>query len=237
MKYPKLYYCNVHRFLLGNSPMERQALTCPVCGAPHRKTVPSDAAQVRCSYCAATIIVPTNLPRCPNHPDILATAVCNDCGNDYCRDCLYSYEVGGNGDRGTLQLCSNCLSRRHASRAEHIVLAGIVLLFGGLLYALADPILGILFVAVFALPVFAYGIYSVRSFRSTGVLPFARTAVEKQKPYQDTQLMYQDTLAEFAKSFGVVRGTLLLENRIKAYMNDGLSKEEAIRKLAEDIDY
>jgi uncharacterized membrane protein YccF (DUF307 family) len=116
-------------------------------------------------------------------------------------------------------------------------LAGIVLLFGGLLYALADPILGILFVAVFALPVFAYGIYSVRSFRSTGVLPFARTAVEKQKPYQDTQLMYQDTLAEFAKSFGVVRGTLLLQNRIKAYMNDGLSKEEAIRKLAEDIDY
>jgi hypothetical protein len=49
--------------------------------------------------------------------------------------------------------------------------------------------------------------------------------------------MYQDTLAEFVKSFGAVRGTLMLENRLKAYMNDGLSKEEAIRKLAEDINY
>jgi hypothetical protein len=106
-----------------------------------------------------------------------------------------------------------------------------------LLYAFADPIFGILFVAVFALPVIAYGIYSVRSVRSTGVLPFRSTEAEKEKPYRDTQLMYQDTLAEFAKSFDVVRGTLLLENRIKAYMNDGLSKEEAISKLAEDVDY
>ncbi len=216
--------------------MERPALTCPVCGAPHRKTVPSDAAQVRCIYCGATIIVPTTLPRCPNHPEILATAVCNDCGNDYCRDCLYSYEVGGNGDRGTLQLCSNCLSRRHAKKGEEIVLAGILVLVFGALYALADPLLGILFIVVFAVPVIAYGIYSIRTSQSTGGFPFESDTVERQKP-EDTQLMYQDTLAEFVRSFGVVRGTLMLENRLKAYMNDGLSKEEAVRRLAEAIDY
>ena len=111
------------------------------------------------------------------------------------------------------------------------------MLFGGVLYALAVPIFGILFIVVFAVPVIAYGIYSVRTSQSTGGFPFEGTAVEKQKQYQDTQLMYQDTLAEFAKSFGVVRGTLMLENRIKAYMIDGLSKEEAIRKLAEDVGY
>jgi hypothetical protein len=80
--------------------MERQALTCPVRGAPHRQTVPSDVAQVRCRYCGAAIIVPASAPRCPNHPDILATAVCNDCGGDFCRDCLTAFEVGGDGERG-----------------------------------------------------------------------------------------------------------------------------------------
>ena len=217
--------------------MERQALTCPVCGAPHRKTVPSDVAQVRCSYCGAAIIVPTNVPRCPNHPDLLATAFCNDCGSDFCRDCLTPFEVGGDGERGILQLCSNCLSRRHASRAERIVLAGIVLLFGGMLYALAVPIFGILFIVLFAVPVIAYGIYSVRTFRSIGGFPFGETGVEKQKPNQDIHLVYQDTLTEYVKSFGVVRGTLMLENRIKAYINDGFSREEAVRRLAEDIAY
>jgi len=116
-------------------------------------------------------------------------------------------------------------------------LAGIFLLFVGVLYALADPTWGILFTVVFAVPVTAYGVYSVRASRSTGGFPSEETAAEKQKQYQDIHLMYQDTLTEYVKSFGVVRGTLMLENRIKAYMNDGLSKEEAVRKLAEDIEY
>jgi len=34
-----------------------------------------------------------------------------------------------------------------------------------------------------------------------------------------------------------VRGSLMLENRIKVYMKDGLNKEEAIRKFAEDEGY
>ncbi len=106
----------------------------------------------------------------------------------------------------------------------------------GVFGMLASPVLGVLFIAVFALPVFAYGIYSVRSSGSTGGFPSESDTIERRKP-EDTQLMYQDTLAEFVKSFGVVRGTLMLENRLKAYMNYGLSKEEAVRKLAEDIDY
>jgi len=105
-----------------------------------------------------------------------------------------------------------------------------------MLYALADPLWGILFIVVLPVPIIAYGIYSIRKSQSTGGFPFESDTIERPKP-EDTQLMYQDTLTEFVKSFGVVRGTLMLENRIKAYMNDGLSKEEAVRKLAEDIDY
>jgi hypothetical protein len=105
------------------------------------------------------------------------------------------------------------------------------------LYALVEPVWGILFILVFAVPIIAYGIYSVRTSQSIGSFPLGRTDIEREKSYRNTQLMYQDTLAEFVKSFGAVRGTLMLENRLKAYMNDGLSKEEAIRKLAEDINY
>jgi len=217
--------------------MERQALTCPVCGAPHRKTIPSGVAQVRCSYCGAAIIVPTNAIRCPNHPDLLATAVCNDCGGDFCRNCLSPFEVGEDGEGGILQLCSSCLSKRRSDKAERIVLVGIACLIFGVLFMVGDPVVGILFTLVIAVPAIAYGVYSARSSQAADDSSFANSSVEKQKLDQDPQLMYQYTLAEYVKSFGVVRGTLMLDNRIKAYMNDGFSREEAVRRLAEDMAY
>jgi hypothetical protein len=218
--------------------MERQALTCPICGAPYRRAVPSGVAQVRCSYCGAAILVPTNAPRCPNHPDLMATAVCNDCGGNFCRNCLTPFEVGEDGERGVLQLCSNCLSERHSKRAEEIVWGGFLLLLFGLFSMLIDPILGILFIALLAAPIIVYGLHSVRSSYAAGAIASGEyEAVRKQKQYRATQEMYQDTLTEFVKSFGVVRGSIMLENRIKAYMQEGLSKEEAIRRLAEDVGY
>jgi len=217
--------------------MERQALTCPVCGAPHRKTVPSGVVQVRCSYCGAAIMVPTNVPRCPNHPDLLATAVCNDCGGSFCRGCLTPFAVGGDGESGTLQLCFNCLSHRRLNRAESVIFVGIAGLILGVLFMVGDLAVGILFILVISVPAFAYGIYSARSSQVAGGTPSENTAVERQKPDQDPHQMYQETLAEYVKSFGVVRGAMMLENRIKAYLNDGFSREEAIKKLAEDLAY
>ncbi len=217
--------------------MERQALICPVCGAPYRKTVPSGVAQVRCSYCGATILVPSKAPRCPNHPDLLATAVCNDCGNSYCRDCLTALEVGGDGERGVLQLCSNCYSRRHLDRAEQTVIVGILLLLFSVFAMFISLFAGILLLVLLAIPIIIYGVHSARSSSVDEDFPSEDYGVEKERPHRGTQEMYQDTLREFVKSFGVVRGTLMHENRIKAYMKDGLSKEEAIRRLAEDIEY
>ena len=100
-----------------------------------------------------------------------------------------------------------------------------------------DPVVGILFTLVIAVPAIAYGVYSARSSQAADDSSFANSSVEKQKLDQDPQLMYQYTLAEYVKSFGVVRGTLMLDNRIKAYMNDGFSREEAVRRLAEDMAY
>ncbi len=123
--------------------MELQAFVCPVCVAPHRRAVPSGVVQVKCVYCGATIVVPIDSPRCPNHPDVLATAVCNDCGSDYCRACLSAYEVKGNGEGGILQLCSNCLARRGLERAERAILVGILVAFLGVLGLLVNRILGV----------------------------------------------------------------------------------------------
>jgi len=218
--------------------MERQALICPVCGAPHRRAVPSGVAQVRCSYCGAAIVVPTNALRCPNHPDLLATAVCNDCGGNYCRDCLTAYEIQGESEGGVLQLCSDCLARRHLSRAERTVLFGLLLVVFGIFFMLANLVLGFLWIAFFAVPTIVYGLHSARRSDSKGALPFReQTATPKEKPYRPVQEIYQDMLAEFVRSFGMVHGSLMLENRIKAYMKDGLNREEAIRRFAEDEGY
>lgn len=218
--------------------MERQALICPVCGAPHRRAVPSGVAQVRCSYCSAMIIVPTNAPFCPNHPDLLATAICNDCGGNYCRDCLTAYEIRGESEGGVLQLCSDCLARRHLGRAERTVLLGLLFVLFGIFFVIASPVLGILWIALFAVPTIVYGLYSARRSNNRRAFLFReQTASRKEKPYRPVQEIYQDLLADFVRSFGMVHGSLMLENRIKAYMEEGLSREESIRKFAEDEGY
>ena len=218
--------------------MERQALICPVCGAPHRRAVPSGVVQVKCSYCGAAIVVPIDAPRCPNHPDVLATAVCNDCGNGYCRDCLSAYEVKGDSERGTLKLCSNCLTRRYVGRAERTIIIGVIFAFFGIFAMMANPIFGIFLIAFLAVPIIIYGVYSAR--RPHGKAPFRSAeyaAFRADKYSRTTQEIYRDTLNEFVKSYGPVHGSIMLENRLKAYMKEGFSREEAIRRLAEDQGY
>jgi hypothetical protein len=118
-----------------------------------------------------------------------------------------------------------------------VIFVGIAGLILGVLFMVGDLGLGILFILVIAVPAIAYGVYSARSSQAAVGAASESTEVESQKPDQDPHQMYQETLAEYVKSFGVVRGSFMLENRIKAYMNDGSSREEAIRKLAADLAY
>ncbi len=217
--------------------MERQALICPVCGAPHRRAVPSGVVQVKCVYCGATIVVPTDAPRCPNHPDVLATAVCNDCGSNYCRSCLSAYEVKGNGG-GFLQLCSHCLTKRYLDRAERTILVGIILALGGAFYLLIVPVLGVFVIAFVATPIIIYGIYSARRLDGKQASPPLEYAkLDEEKSDRTSQEIYRDTLNEFVRSYGLVHGSIMLENRLKAYVKEGYSRDEAVRRLAEDQGY
>ncbi len=211
--------------------MERRALICPVCGAPHRRAVPSGVVQVKCIYCGAAIVVPADASRCPNHPDILATAVCNDCRSSYCRDCLSAYRL----EDGILQLCSNCLARRHTKRAEAITLTGFLIALLGVFSTIFYPVIGILTIALFAAPLIVYGVHSLRRpYRQGLPLSGGYIAVNEEKPFRTTQEIHRDLLDEFVKSYGGVHGSIMLENRLKSYMKEGFSREAAIRQLAED---
>jgi glycerol uptake facilitator-like aquaporin len=105
----------------------------------------------------------------------------------------------------------------------------------GVVFMLASLVAGLVF-AVVAVLIIIYGVYSARSSQMVGAFPSESTVAEK-KSRRTTQEMYQDTVAEFIKSFGAVHGILMLENRIEAYTNEGLSREEAIRKIVEDLGY
>lgn len=96
--------------------MVEEAFICPFCGAPHRTLIPAGAVQVKCRYCGATVLVPPRLggavQRCPNHPDILAVGLCNDCGKSYCDRCLYIHKVKD----GRLHVCSKCYENRNTMK-------------------------------------------------------------------------------------------------------------------------
>lgn len=110
--------------VIGSQDGEEKALACPVCNAPYRKLIHPGATQIRCDYCGAAVLVPPHLggpiQHCPNHPDVYATSVCNDCGQGFCDSCLYVFDVRD----GRLYLCPECYeSRRKSVRAGYLAIA------------------------------------------------------------------------------------------------------------------
>jgi len=210
--------------------MERVALVCPVCGAPYRDTIPVGMAQVKCHYCGASIVIPTTAPRCPNHPHLIAGVLCNDCGRTFCRDCLSPYFVQGQDDSGTLFLCDSCLAKRNAEKAEYPFLVGVFLLILGVFAFIIYPMVGILWIVFLSVPAMAYGILKRRRFRQEYL-----TYGEK-KPEASFQQIEAKVVSEYTKTYRV-HASVLLENRLKSYMKEGMSYEEALRRLAEDEGY
>ncbi len=110
---------------------DKEAFTCPFCGAPYRTLIPAGAVQVNCAFCKSIILVPPRLggtvQRCPNHPDVLAVGLCNDCGKSYCDRCLYIHKV----EQGVLHLCSVCYKRRQGNPIVwRMILLVMIVIFG-----------------------------------------------------------------------------------------------------------
>jgi len=93
--------------------LAEEVLVCPFCGAPHSESIPAGVVQVKCHYCGAEVLVPPRLggaiQRCPNHPEVLALGLCNDCGKSFCDQCLYVLEA----EQSRLNVCSKCYESRN----------------------------------------------------------------------------------------------------------------------------
>lgn len=82
---------------------QAEQIMCPVCGGP--VLIRHSDSLNHCSYCASPILGPDQSRNCANHPDILATEVCQVCGDLICKDCTEK-RVGEYG--GKLLTIVNC---------------------------------------------------------------------------------------------------------------------------------
>jgi len=183
-------------------------------------------------------MVPSDLPRCPNHPDRVAVSFCNDCRQSYCDGCLSNYAVEGRSGGGYLYLCPGCLQSRYLDAADRYIVVGVVSLIIGFLIFLVQPFMGAFMIVILGLPMLAYGFYKRRLYvkdTSARVEGEKTTVEEKSQPM--SQDIYLGMLIEYTRMFGTVHASIMLENEVRSYMETGLTREEAIRKLAEDRGY
>lgn len=203
---------------------ERETITCPSCGAPYSEDIPDNVAQVKCKYCKSVILLPSNLravPRCPNHTDTVAMTLCNDCGGAFCPECLHIYQLRG----GKIYLCSFCLKRRRVVEL-FILSVGTALAFIITLFAIPSSIyIFIIFGAAFLLLAVAI-LYTLIRF------PRKEIAKPPSLSTSDPEALYWLLWRDYTRNFGVT-GPTVLGRRIQSYLEQGFSREEAIRRLAE----
>jgi len=174
--------------------------------------------------------------RCPNHPDKLACGKCNDCGENFCDECLTAYALNTQNEKAVLYLCPDCLRKRRAEKANAMILGGIFLIllgvFSGLVMLPAGILLGVMGVA-FA----AYGIS-----QGTGTFQGSTTAEPQAEEEEGAVTGDQDLQAErdygklltyYVDHWGARTGIELLDNEIKAYTRRGQSFAFAVNKICE----
>ena len=227
---------------------EAKAVTCPFCGAPYRKFIPSNALQLKCTYCGGIFLVPQEisgrLPKCFNHDDRLAIGLCNDCGENFCSECLYIYDLQTRDTEATLHLCLECLTKRHRKEADSFLYASVFfLLFGGIYALMTVPIglLGGIFVAIiFLILGIAMALYG---FSRKSELPHELTIKDVREEHEimktefagmeevDATELYNELLKKYINHWGLDTGTDLLDKEISAYLRHGTDFEEAVRKI------
>lgn len=224
-------------------PEKPEMIICPFCGGVYREPISLGTAQVKCKYCGGTVLVPPHFGgeiwRCPNHPDVFAVGLCNDCGGRYCDSCLYFYSL----EQGTLHLCPDCFKARKSREASGILWIGVLFVFFGFIFAAAGRnaeeslAMGAVFLGFFAVPTFAWGFYK-RSHIPKGLsVRENRESIEREKKIQQslaghsTYELYNMLVGDYIHALGP-RAFYALEREIDVYMDMGLSRSEAIRKLA-----
>jgi len=216
-----------------------KAVLCPFCGAPYREFIPTNALQLECQYCGGVFLVPPEIggiPQCSYHIDRLSIGICNDCGKNFCGECLHVYNLETKGANAILYLCSACLKRRHVKNANGFIYVGFMLLLSGALYSLFVIPIGILFLLLGCGAVI-YGF----SKRSATLEEFTIDELNLQREKRKTELaemegadveeLYSELLTRYINHWGLATGTELLDSEIGAYTRHGVSFSEAVKKI------
>jgi len=218
-------------------------IACPFCGAPQRDIVTPNVAQLRCEYCGTIFPVSPHLrdiARCPNHPEIFATGLCNDCGENFCTRCLHIYNLKTQSDEATLYLCPECFSRRELEKADASIWFGALFIAIGFFVALINVLGGILLILFTSVPMILYGIYrrgsilteKQRKDEERNVILKEENEVAELTQDVDTDALYSKMLAQYMMRWGVANAKELLDSEIRPYIRSGLTYDEAVCKVA-----
>ena len=227
---------------------EAKAVTCPFCGAPYREVIPTDALQLECHYCGGIFLVPPEIrggiSQCLNHPDRLAVGICNDCGENFCSECLHIYNLQIKNTETTLYLCPECLKERHNKETDSVIYAGVFFLFFSGVCAfigMSTEFSEGFFIAI-SFFVLGIGIASY-GFLKRSELPQELTVGEVRVEHEKNRSMfandedaeatelYEELLRKYVKHWGVNTGADLLDKEIAAYLRHGADFSEAIKKI------
>jgi hypothetical protein len=231
----------------GEQFLENDTLTCPYCGAPHRDKIPQGTIQVKCKYCGGNIMVPTFfggvIQRCTNHSEILAVGLCNDCGQSYCDNCLSRQKV----EDGTLFLCPTCRSKREDRKTISLLSMGLFVFIMGMFFAFAVPVpqnivIGAFLFVFLASPFLIWGIYRMFTPPHVDTLKAIRERGKQQEEEPMTitiekappSLVYDRLLNKYLRIYDPKVAYDALERRIQLYRLSGMSRSEAVRKIAEE---
>jgi len=221
---------------------------CPFCGAPQRMIIPDGTLQVKCPYCGGVILVPPWLGgktvRCVNHPERLAVGVCNDCGRNFCAECLYIYNLRARDAKATLYLDQKCLRKRYAEKANKTMFSGMAIVAYGVFFSMISLAFGIfislafgIFIIICGAALIAYSIFKSREIPPE--VAIGRTLMERQRIEADPRLkkavdaekLYNELLTEYVHKWGGRTGIDLLRSEISAYTRQGVSFPEAVNRI------
>jgi len=220
---------------------ETKDIRCPFCGAPYKKLVPSNALQLKCAYCGAMYRVPPrigiDIPQCANHRDRFAVGICDDCQQNFCSDCIEIYDFKTRDGSATLHLCPRCLNKRETDKANSYVIGGILTIIFGVIFAAMLLPLGI-FILIIGIGEIVYGIRK----RPAEEAEVFEQEVEAETPeempvpveaeqMEDADMLYGRLLSKYIEHWGLLNGTQVLDNEIRAYTWHGDTFEQAVAKV------
>jgi hypothetical protein len=182
------------------------------------------------------------IQRCTSHPNILAAGLCNDCGQSYCENCLSLESVKG----GTLFLCPTCRARREGEKTRDSLLLGVSMFALGILALLfaSEPLegmFGLIMFAFFASPFLIWGLYRTLTPPHVRTLKVIREEEKQQEAFitgppekTSPSVIYDQLLNRYLRVYDPKVAYDALEHRIQLYHLSGMSRGEAVKKIAEE---